>query len=374
MKIALVTPYFPPDIGGIETYTFELAKRLSREIEVCVFTCGSGTTETCDGVKVFRLRAIDVQDLPFSLKVPYPIPASLLFRLARSDVDIIHAHGHAFSTTLQAALAARVSHRPFVLTVHDVGVAYRNYMVIRGIRPIVDSTMVAYVFGKADVVVLQNEATHGYASKFEPRRMTMIPQGVDLDRFSPAEEGECVTFIAARLVPQKGGDVFVRAVPRVMKEFGETKFVVIGDGIQRSHLERLAANLGVRDNIDFVGAIPHRLVSDYLGQAKMVVFPSEIPTGLLLLEAAAMKRAIITTRNSWAFNSLGDTPFYISAGDPEGTAKGIIRLLNNNDEREKIARLVCEKVDHGRSWDNVASRHIEMYRQLINEERIRLTQ
>jgi len=374
MKIALVTPYFPPDVGGIETYTYELAKRLSRENEVCVFTCGSGTTETCDGVKVFRFRAIDVKDLPFSLKVPYPIPASLLFRLAKYDVDIVHAHGHAFATTLQAALAARIAHRPFVLTIHDVGVAYQDIMVMRGIRPIVDSTMAAYVFGRADVVVLQNEATLSYASKFGPRRMIMIPQGVDLDRFGSEEEGECITFIAARLVPQKGGDVFVRAIPRVMKEFGETKFVVIGDGIQRGHLEGLAARLGVIDNIDFVGGIPHRLVPEYLSRAKIVVFPSEVPTGLLLLEAAAMKRAIITTRNAWAMDSLGDTPFYISAGDPEGTANAIIRLLNNDDERDKIARLVCAKVDRERSWDNVVSKHIEMYRQLITEDRIHLKQ
>ncbi|MDH5795613.1 MAG: glycosyltransferase family 4 protein [Candidatus Bathyarchaeota archaeon] len=368
MRIALVTPYFPPEVGGIETYTYELARRLSRTNAVYVFTCGRGATETYDGLRVFRLRAIDMQNLPLSLKVPYPIPPSLMSKLVKFDLDIIHAHGHAFATTLQAALAARLARKPFVITVHDIGTAYLDYMVMRGSRLILDSTIVRYVFRRADMVISQNEATYTYASKLRPRRIVTIPQAVDLARFEPREEGEAVAFIAARLVPQKGGETFVRAVPKVVKAIGEVKFMVIGDGMQKSRLENLAGELGVADRIEFVGRIPHEKVPECLGEARIVVFPSEIPTGLALLEAAAVRRAIITTRNVWAVDSLGDTPFYISARDPEGTANAIIRLLSNDEERSKIARLVYEKVADGSSWDSVASRHKEIYRQLINEK------
>lgn len=363
-----MTPYFPPEIGGIETYTYELAKRLSRDNIVSVFTCGKGVTETCNGFRVFRFRAIDMQNLPLSLKIPYPMPPSLTPKLAKFDADIIHAHGHAFVTTLQAALAARLARKPFVLTVHDTGIAYRDYIAIRGFRPIVDSTMAWYIFRRADMVVSQNEATRVYASRFRPQRMVTIPQAVDLTRFEPKEEGDVVTFIAARLVPQKGGEIFVRAIPKVIKEIGEAKFMVIGDGIQKGYLENLAGELGVADYIEFVGGIPHRIVPEYLGQAKIVVFPSEIPTGLALLEAAAMKRAIVAARNAWSVDSLGDAPFYISPSDPQGTANAIVRLLMNDDERKKIAQLVYERVVRGSTWDSIVSRHKEIYSQLINEK------
>jgi len=365
MKIALVAPYFPPVIGGIETYIYELAKRLSKENEVYVFTCGRGVTERYNGVKVFRLRAIDIKNLPFPLKIPYPIPASLMFKLAKFDLDIIHAHGHAFMTSFQAALAARLAHKPFVLSIHDLGVAYQDHAVMRGVRPIVDSTIVRYVFKRADSVITQNEATYTYASRFKPRRVTIIPQGVDLNKFKPKEEGEYVTFIAARLVPQKGCETFIKAVPHVINELGETRFMVIGDGIQRSYLRKLADDLGVIDHIAFVGAVPYESVPEYLGQSKIVAFPSEIPTGLTLLEAAAMKRPIITTRNRWAVNSLGDTPLYVSMRNPEETAKAMICLLKNPRKRRKIAELTYRKVASERSWDKVTSKHMEIYNKLI---------
>jgi glycosyltransferase involved in cell wall biosynthesis len=366
LRIALVTPYFPPNVGGIETYTYELAKRLSKENEVYVFTCGGGITETYGAVEVLRFRAIDMQNLPFPLKIPYPVPPSLMIKLTKFDADIIHAHGHAFMTTLQAALAARMARKPFVITVHDLGVAYRDYTVMRGIRPIVDKTIVRYVFRKADMVVCQNEATHRYARRYGPRRMVTIPQGVDLDRFRPKKEGKAVTFIAARLVPQKGGEIFVKAVPEVIRETDEARFTVVGDGAQKSHLENLARDLGVADCVEFVGRIPHRKVAELLSKARIVVFPSEIPTGLTMLEAAAMKRAIISARNPWAVSSLGDAPLYVSTSGPEETARAIIWLLNNDDERRRIAERVYERVSPEWNWDTVAQRHLEMYSQLIS--------
>jgi len=368
LKIAFVTPYFPPTIGGIETYIYELVKRLSDNgMSVYVFASGNGSAEIIDGIKVFRLKAIDVNHLPLSPKIPYPISPYLMFKLKKIDLDIIHAHGHAFITSFEAALASQLIHKPFILTVHDIGIAYLDHLIIRGVRPIIDSTLVNYVFRHTDAVIAQNETTHTYALKFKPKRIVTIPQGVDFEKFkADGEEGEYVTFIAARLVPQKGGETFIRAVPLVLKEIAGVKFMVIGDGYQRGFLKKLAEDLGVEDCIDFVGSIPHRVVPKYLSQAKMVVFPSKIPTGLTLLEAAAMKKPIITTRNGWAEDALGETPLFLSTCSPEETAEAIIRLLKNPDERMNIGELVHSKVSSERSWDAIVSKHRELYDQIIN--------
>lgn len=366
MKIALITPYFPPNIGGIETYIYELAKRLSKYHEVYVFTCGRGVTETCDKVKVFRLRSIDIQNLPFSLKIPYPIPLSLMFKLAKFDVDVIHVHGHAFFTSLEACLAAKLSHKPLILTIHDVGVAYQDYLIMRGVRPLFDSTMVKYIFRCADVVIAQNDVTRNCASRFNPKQIVVIPQAVDFEEFKPCErDGEYVTFIAARLVPQKGGEAFIRSIPRVLTAVNDTKFLVIGDGLQRSFLEDLASKLGVKNNVDFVGSVAHNDVPAYLGQAKVVVFPA--PAGLALLEAAAMKRPVITTKNGWAEDSLGDTPVIVSARKTDEISGAVIHLLKHPRERVKIAKKVYNKVASERSWDNIVQKHMELYEQTIRQ-------
>ena len=366
LKVALVTPYFPPNVGGIETYIYELAKRLAKNgVTVHVFTCGRGITEKYNGVKVYRLKAIDVQNLPISLKIPYPIPPTLMFKLVKSDVDIIHAHGHAFITSFEAALASQLAHKPFILTIHDVGVAYQDYMIMRGIRPIVDSTLVKYVFKQADMVIAQNSTTYNYALRFKPRRMTIIPQGIDTSKFKPSrKEGKYITFIAARLVPQKGGETFIRSIPIVIKEIRKVRFMVIGDGLQRSTLENLAYELGVEDYVEFIGRVPHNYVPHYLDQAKIVVFPSEIPAGLTLIEAAAMKKPIITSKTEWAIEDLGDAPIFIPTRNPSETAKAIIYLLRNPHARKMVAKLVYRRV-LGRSWDRVVSRHIEIYNEVM---------
>ena len=139
MKVAHITPYFPPNVGGVETYVYELTKKLARYCDGEVFTCGRGFTEKVAGVIVHRLRAIDIKDMPFHLKIPYPIPPTLLFHVSLSDVDIVHVHGHAFFTTFEGALAARITKKPLVMTIHDVGLAYMDYAFMRGLRRIVDS-------------------------------------------------------------------------------------------------------------------------------------------------------------------------------------------------------------------------------------------
>ncbi|MFZ7138726.1 MAG: glycosyltransferase family 4 protein [archaeon] len=367
MKIALVTPYFPPNIGGIETYVYELAKRLSKHHDVYVFTCGRGMTETYGNVKVFRMKAIDIQNLPFPIKIPYPIPLSLMFKLAKFDVDIIHVHGHAFFTSLEAAVAARIVHKPLILTIHDVGVSYHDYLIMRGVRPLFDTTVVNYIFSCANAVVAQNRVTYDYASRFNPKKMRVIPQAVNFEKFKPCDnDGEYVTFIAARLVPQKGGEAFIRTIPKVLSAVKGTKFLVIGDGIQKDYLKDLASKLGILKNVTFVGKIAHDDVPKYLSRTKVAVFTSEIPTGLTLLEAAAMKRPIITTKNRWAEDSLGDTPVFVSTSRIDEISGAIIHLLKHPDERRRVAERVYNKVTLERNWDNLVLKHMELYDQVVN--------
>ncbi|MDH5440411.1 MAG: glycosyltransferase family 4 protein [Candidatus Bathyarchaeota archaeon] len=362
MKIALVTPYFLPIVGGMETSAYELSRRLSKNNRVYVFTSGRGTVETWGKVKVFRLRSIDIQDLPFSLKIPYPIPVSLVSKLAKLDVDIIHARGHAFATTFEAALACQITHKPLVLSIHEIGIAYQDYLLMRGIRPIVDSTLVNYVFREADTVIASNDVTYTYASRFKPKRIIKIPQGVDFDKFKVSEEGEYVTFVS-RLVPHKGGEIFIQAIPRVLRKIRNARFRVIGDGFQRSFLEKLTIDLGVRDSVEFVGSIPYPEVPKYLSQAKLIF---SYFSGQVLLEAAAMRKPVITTRNRWAKDTLGSSPLFVSMRNPEETAKAIVHLLGNRDERERIAQLCYRKISPERSWDVIARKHLDLYSQIIN--------
>ena len=366
MKIAHVIPYFPPVVGGIETYIYELATRLAELCEVEVFTCGRGITEKFGKVVVHRLRAIDIRDMPFHLKIPYPIPPTLMFHLARSDSDIIHVHGHAFLTTFEGALAARITKRPLVMTVHDIGVAYMDYSFIRGIRPIFDSIPVQMAINWSDVVIAQNSVTRDYISQFKPKKIVIIPQGVNTEQFKPAGyEGRYITFIAARLVKLKGDEVFVRAIPFILKEMRDVKFRIIGGGPRENYLKDLARKSGVLNHVEFTGPIPHSDVPKYLAEAKIVVCPGA-PAGLVLLEAAAMKKPIVTVRHEWSEEALGNTMFYVPPDNPKKLSESVLYALKNSDVRNRLAEAAYEKVRSERSWEIVTLRHYEIYKSLYD--------
>ena len=366
MKIAHVTPYFPPIVGGIETYVYELVTRLARVCDVEVFTCGRGITERVGRVVVHRLRAIDIRNMPFNLKIPYPIPPTLMFHLARSESDIIHVHGHAFLTTFEGALAARITKKPLVMTIHDIGVAYMDYKFIRGIRPFVDSIPVQASINWSDIVIAQNFVTRDYISQFKPKRIVVIPPGVNMERFKPVDnQGRYITFIAARLVKLKGDEVFLKAIPFILKETKDVEFRIIGGGVREKYLKELAKKLGVSGHVEFIGPVPHEEVPKYLAEAKIVVCPGA-PAGLILLEAAAMKKPIITVYHEWSEEALGNTVFYVPPNNPKKLSEFVLYALKNSNVRNRLAEAAYEKVKSERSWKTVALRHLEIYESLLS--------
>ncbi|RLI11685.1 hypothetical protein DRO35_04630 [Candidatus Bathyarchaeota archaeon] len=371
VKVAHVTPYFPPNIGGVETYVYELTRRLRKYCDVVVFTCGRGVTERFDGVTVHRIRAIDIRDMPLHLKIPYPIPPTLLSHVARSDADIIHVHGHAFATSFEGALAARITKKSLVMTIHDVGVAYMDYAFVRGLRPIVDSIFVQMSINWSDVVIAQNFTTHDYVLKFKPRKVIIIPQGVDTEKFKPVKiKGEYVTFIAARLVKLKGDETFIKAIPLVLKERKDAKFRIVGGGHRRKYLEELAKKFGVLDKIEFTGPVPHKEVPKYLAEANIVACPGA-PAGLILLEAAAMKKPIITVPHKWSVESLGKTAYYIPPNNPKKLANAIIYLMNNPEVSRMLVEAAHRRVVSRMSWETVTLKHLEIYRELLKKGKLR---
>jgi len=240
-----------------------------------------------------------------------------------------------------------------------------DYSFIRGIRPIFDSIPVQMAINWSDVVIAQNSVTRDYISQFKPKKIVIIPQGVNTEQFKPAGyEGRYVTFIAARLVKLKGDEVFVKAIPFILKEMRDVEFRIIGGGPREKYLKELAKKNGVLDHVEFTGPIPHSDVPKYLAEAKIVVCPG--PASLVLLEAAAMKKPIVTVRHEWSEEALGNTMFYVPPDDPKKLSESVLYALKNSDVRNRLAEAAYEKVRSERNWETVTLRHYEIYESLLS--------
>lgn len=268
MRVALVSPRFPPDVGGVEEHVARLARHLAGAgVDVEVLTQsgpGPARRETVDGVTVRRFRL----PLPSRPDVPAPGLVAALARL--EDVDVVHAHSYHALPALAAAMTAR--RIPVVLTpfFHGSGhsrlrnalhVAYRPL----GRRLVARADAVVAV-SPSEAVLLDNRFGAGGKTTIVPCGVTAAPLG------RPYERPRATVLACARLEPYKRVDALITAV--ALLDDG-VELVVVGDGPARRDLEALAARLGVAHRVVFAGRIGDAELARWWGTAAVFASASD---------------------------------------------------------------------------------------------------
>jgi glycosyltransferase involved in cell wall biosynthesis len=181
-------------------------------------------------------------------------------------------------------------------------------------------------------------------------RFTVIPLGLDLDRFlsleprAEAGEGDAVALYAGRLVPIKRVDVLLRALARARAGGARLSLAVLGDGELRPDLERLAASLGIAGAVTFLGyredVVPH------LAEADMAVLSSANEgTPVALIEAAAAGRPLVGTRVGGVGDVVaGGAGRLVEDGDEEALAAALAELAGDRALRLSMGARAREHV------------------------------
>ncbi|WP_270939392.1 glycosyltransferase family 4 protein, partial [Falsiroseomonas oryzae] len=178
-------------------------------------------------------------------------------------------------------------------------------------------------------------------------KVAVLPNGVDLDRFRPLPpdparraalglEGRRVILAPTRLVPRKGVDRLIAAMPAVRARMPEALLLVAGEGPQRGGLDALAATCGGHDAIRFAGAVPPAEMPALYAVAEIVALPNRADPGesdgvpLVFLEANACGRPVIGGR---------------AGGTPEVVTDGVNGLLVDGEDSDAIAAAVLRVLD-----------------------------
>jgi glycosyltransferase involved in cell wall biosynthesis len=178
-------------------------------------------------------------------------------------------------------------------------------------------------------------------------KLTVIENGIDLGRFASADgaslrrelragEGRKIVACVSRLAPEKGIDVLVRVMPRIGRD---ALLVLAGDGPDSAACRKLAAALGLRDHVRFLGL--RNDVDRVLAAADVVVMPSlwDEAFGLVVVEAMAAGCAVVVT-DSGAMPELvaGGRGIVVPKRDEVALAGAIGRLLDDDDARERLGQ------------------------------------
>ncbi|HDH91569.1 MAG TPA: glycosyltransferase family 1 protein [Candidatus Aenigmarchaeota archaeon] len=176
-----------------------------------------------------------------------------------------------------------------------------------------------------------------------------------------------VILFVGRMTYQKGGDMLVEAIPDVLKDYPNAKFVFIGDGYMKAHLEHRCRELGIMHAVRFTGYVPENVKINWLKACDMVVVPSRNePFGIVVLEAWASGKPVIATHGTGA----GELVWHEVTGlrvyqNPNSIAWGIKTLLGDLDRAKWMGKNGRNAVEKVFNWNNVANKMLEVYEEVL---------
>ncbi len=218
----------------------------------------------------------------------------------------------------------------------------------------------------------------------EEEKVSVIPNGIDPDDLQPQDPAELrrlraefaapeekLVLLIGRLVYEKGFQLALEAMPRVIEEAPGTRFLVAGSGTHEAELHKQADELGLMDHGTFLGWIGDDVLHSLYRIADLTVVPSIYePFGLVALEAMASECPCIVADTGGLREVVPheDVGLRFRSHDPEALAEVAIRVLRDD---ELGHRLVAEAYEHLRrfDWGDVAEQTAAVYADLVGEPR-----
>jgi glycosyltransferase involved in cell wall biosynthesis len=278
--------------------------------------------------------------------------------------DVLHAH-YAVSYGVLGALAG---FRPLV-----IGAWGSDILVIPGSSKVRWAVLLHALF-RADLITsLADHITRVLVERgVPPCKIKTIPFGVDTQLFCPLSNSVRSFDIICTRNFETVYDVgtFLRALPAIIARYPNFTCLLLGDGPLRDSLKRLAAELGVEDNLTWLGWLPPQELAQWLRQTKVYVSASlSDGTSTALTEAMASGCfpvvSDIEANRPWIEH--GSSGFLFPPADPGALADCVLEALKSAPLRESALIVNRRKVERDANWHTIMGSVEELYQRLVTE-------
>ena len=298
-----------------------------------------------------------------------------LLSVLRSDrPDVVHAHF--WMSGWAAHRAARAVAVPTVLTFHALGSVKRRHQGVADTSPpdrvAVETSLAASV--DRIIATCTDEVAELTQLTKELTATSVIPCGVDVDRFSPTgpvwgdRRSQHRLLAVGRLVPRKGFATAIEALPHLRN----TELVIAGGAAgpdpERDRLLALAAICGVADRVQVLPQVPRAEMPSLLRSADLVACPAWYePFGIVPLEAMACGRPVVASAVGGMLDTVvpDHTGCLVPPRDTDAFADATRRLLRHPELRHRYGRDAVERVRTRFSWPSVAVRTVDAYERTL---------
>jgi len=391
LAVMMLSWEFPPRvIGGISPHIYNLSRNLVKNgVKVHVVTCdfpGSPAHETLEGVEVHRIDsyqnpAPDFATWVYLMNVNMQKEAAAIAHGLNDEIDIFHAHDWLVAT---AGIGLKhVFRKPFFATMHSTEIGRRNGIHTDYERMIHETE--AWLTYEAWKIICCSDymISHvRWAFGLPPDKLIKVPNGVNLEAYSNKEKEylsklrnrfalpeEKIVLFVGRLVHEKGAQVLVSAVPRVLDKVN-AKFIIVGNGYMKDQLSDLARGMGVSHKVIFTGFLDDATLRGLQQCADVSVVPSLFePFGIVALEAMAAGSPVVVS-DTGGLSEIVDHDVdgvKIYPGSPESLSWGITRVLTDEEYARHLKANAHKKVEEKYNWNTIAQQTKAVYEAVLNE-------
>ena len=361
-RVLLVTNDFPPRPGGIQSFLHGLVSRMPPDA-VVVYTSQWRDWQGWDATQPFTVVREST-----SVLLPTPqVRARAVSLLREHECDAVW-FGAAAPLGLLAPAVRRAGARRVVATTHghEVGwaAAPGARQLLRRIATGVDTLTYLGAYTRERLSTAIGPANAGKLHQLTP--------GVDADMFRPGLGADLreelgladrpVVVCISRLMPRKGQDVLIRALPHIQTRVPRATLLFVGGGPSRRGLERLAAATRVSGSVVFTGSVPWAQLPSYFGVGDVFAMPCRTRLGgidveglgMVFLEAAACGLPVVAGDSGGAPDTVvdGETGFVVNGDRVDPVATAVADLLADPARAARMGARGRDWVRQRWSWEN----------------------
>ncbi|HEX8769014.1 MAG TPA: glycosyltransferase family 4 protein [Jatrophihabitans sp.] len=369
--LLIVTNDFPPRQGGIQSFVHQLARRLPAD-RLAVYTSNYPGAAAFDAEQDFPVRRH-----PSGLLVPTPDARRRILQ-ARADFGSTAVwFGASAPLGLLSGALRQAGVQRIVASSHG---HEAGWAMLPGARQ-----ALRRIGSQVDVVTYLAEYTRRQvAGGFGPQAtLVQLAPGVDLDTFNPAVSGAAVrqrhglagrpvVVCVSRLVPRKGQDVLIQAMPAILAEVPEAALLIVGGGRYEQRLRALATETGVSDRVVFTGPAPAAELAEHFAAGNVFAMPCRTRRlgldveglGIVCLEASAAGLPVVAGNSGGAPEAVqpGITGEVVDGRDVAAVARQVSRLLSDRQRAAAMGSAGRRWTEQSWRWETMADRLADLLR------------
>ena len=391
MNILIISNFFPPHKGGLETTAFYTAKKLTEfghRVIVLTSKCAGEkrSFHKLGDILIYRFKSRNLPELkklPKSSNFGIMLKALLKFPkiIKLHNIQIIHAQGHVFPITFFSFILNQlIFKRPMFISIQG----RLKIGLIGIIENIFDNIITKHLYKKSKKIICASMSLKERLLRFKinKKKFIVIPNGVDIHIFTKQKQSKFLNqyligkngykriIFVGRLDKQKGVEYLLRAIPRVIEAYENVHFFILGNGILEKELKLLANKLKILSHTTFLDEVPLEKLPSFYSSADIFCLPSiyegfpvtiaeALSCGLVIVasQTEGIPEAIIENKNG----------FLVKPKNISQLAYKLIKALNLNDKQVEMIRNNNINLAKNRySWDLIVKKILGLYEEALN--------